>query len=1049
MKTNYKSILKKVAVSTAILTSATSFAQEKLWYLGSYNSGSGVGAAEIVSYDKKDSTLYMINGAEKAVELLNASNPFKLEKIANLDISKFASGEPTSVAVKGDLVAVAIPDSLPNGRGVVAFFDRTTSSFIDTVTVGYLPDMVTFTPDGTKVLTANEGEPSDDYTIDPVGSISIIDVTGDLSSTVATEATFDAWIGKENHLRNKEIRIFGNNGLSNAAQDLEPEYITISEDNKTAYVACQENNALAVVDIATSTVVDILSLGLKDHASGKASLEKYILNELVQQWPDLGIKPTDGRTVKLGGFSGLWYAHNESSANNLVFYTIPDRGPNADHLGKIAKYDGTGEKTTQNARPFLLPNYTARIVKFSVDTTAGTVTLENDIPLNSYDGTTPITGRGNIPNVDEVPVAEYQEGTAQNTKDFYTVAEGTTDTTFYSALEYDPHGGDFEGILIDKEGNFWMCDEYRPAIYKFDNTGKMLKRFISEGANEDYSAYGDTELPSVYNKRRANRGFEAIAYDSVSNTVYAFIQSPMYNPSSSVKDQTDAIRILGIDAMTGAPKEEFVYLLTANQDKSSISNRVDKIGDAVYVGKGRFWVIERDSDFDTEFGQKYIYEINLTGATNILDTDESLATTSPTLEEMSADELVAAGIQPVFKRRVLNLPTLGYRPSDKAEGLVRLANGSMAVINDNDFGLEGAGGTDNSVLGIISFAKNNGFDASNKADNIEIASRNTLGMYQPDGIASYTVDGKTYIVTANEGDARDYDGYSEEVRVKDLTYNTQFHEAEVTDETILSRLKTTTANGDLDNDGTYEYIYSYGARSFSIYDEKGNQVFDSNNDFEVELAKNYAEFLNAQYDDEDFEWKSAKNRSDDKGVEPEGVVVGKVNGKTFAFVGLERMGGVMVYDVSSPKEAKFVQFISTAKYGEGDGEENLKAGLAGDLAPEGLAFVSAEDSPIAKPLLFVANEVSGSVAVFAMDDEEIVGTTKATFNQTAEFFAFPTNATNSVNLSKVASGDVYDIKGTKVLSFGNTNILNTQNLTQGFYIIKTNEGLTSIFRIIE
>ncbi len=1049
MKNNYKSFIKGLATSTILLGSVATFAQEKLWHLGSYISGDGVGAAEIVSFDKEADMLYMINGAAKTVELLDASHPGNLQKISNLDVSSYGSGSPTSVAVHGDLVAVAIPAPEADQRGWVAFFNRTNSQFIDTVKVGYLPDMVTFTHDGKKVLTANEGEPSDDYTIDPEGSISIIDVENGVAGVEAMEADFTAWIGKENHLRNKEIRIFGNNGQSNAAQDLEPEYITISANNNTAYVACQENNAIAVVDIMNAQVVDILPLGLKDHSSGKAHLEMYNLTEeLGTNWPILGTKHHDGQEVKLGGFSGLYYANDENSANNLVFYTIPDRGPNGDHQGKLPKYDNSGN-AEQNVRPFLLPNYQARIVKFSVDTATGTITMLDPINLTAYDGTTPITGRGNIEGVDEIPVAYYKEGTDYNTKDYYKV-NTPGDTTFFSQLAYDPYGGDFEGILKDKDGNFWMCDEYRPAIYKFDNAGKMLKRFIPKGIGANHSAYGDTELPEVYNKRRANRGFEGLCYDAENNLVYAFIQSPMYNPSSSVKDQTDVIRILAIDATTGQPAHEYVYLLTANGDKSSISNRVDKIGDVVFVGEGKMWVIERDSDIDSKHGQKYVYEVNLLGATDILGTELSKETEIATLEEMSADDLVAAGINPVFKRRILNLPTIGYTISDKAEGIVRLANGSMAVMNDNDFGLEGAGVTDNSVLGIINFDNNNGFDASNKADNIDIQNWNTWGMYQPDAIASYNVDGIEYIVTANEGDSRDYDGYSEEERVKDFTYNTDVYGVEVTDEALLSRLKTTSANGDFNNDDIVDQIYSYGARSFSIYDEKGNQVFDSNDQFERELAAEYSEFFNAQYDDEDFVWKSAKNRSDDKGAEPEGVALGELNGKKFAFIGLERMSGIMVYDITDPYQAEFVQFISTAKYGEGEGEDNLKAGLAGDVAPEGLTFVSKEDSPTDYPILFVANEVSGTVSAFGLSiDQIITGTSNVSINETPDFYAYPTLATTAVNLNTVVSSEVYNIAGNKVMSFENTNALNISNLTKGFYLIKTAEGLTSMFQIVK
>ena len=991
----------------------------------------------------------MINGATKLVELLDASDLYDIKKIASLDVSTYGSGEPTSIRVKNNLVAISIPADTASERGWVAFFDKTTSNFIDTVQVGYLPDNLAFTHDGMKILTANEGEPNSDYTHDPEGSISIIDLSNGALNATAIDADFKFWIGKENHLRNKGIRIFGNNNQSNAAQDIEPEYITITADNNTAYVSCQENNALAVVDINTATIVDLLPLGLKDHEKGRPSLSTISLTEAAgNNWPTLGAKHHDGGTVKLGGFSGLWYAEDESTGNNLVFYTIPDRGPNDGNQGKLPKVNGNGN-AIQNVRPFLLPDYQARIVKFSIDTSYGSVVLDNPIFLTSYDGTTPISGKGNIEGIDEVPVAYYKEGTPYSNKDYYKV-DGPNDTTFFHELAYDNHGGDFEGIFKDKDGNFWMCDEYRPAIYKFDGSGKMIKRFIAGKENNDYSIYGDTTLPHVYNKRWANRGFEGLCYDKENNIVYAFIQSPMYNPSSSVKDKSDIIRILGIDATTGEPVHEYIYLLTANINKSSLLNRVDKIGDATFIGNGKMWVIERDSDLNSKFGQKYVYEIDLLGATDMLDSAISLSMTSPTLEELSADELAGLNIKPVFKRKLLNLPTIGYHPSDKAEGIARLSNGGMAVMNDNDFGLEGAGITDNSVLGIISFDNNNSFDASDKADNIEMENWKTLGMYMPDAISSYNVEGVNYIVTANEGDSRDYDGYSEETRVADLDWNTDNYGAEVTDKTLLGRLKTTEANGDLDGDGEYDYIHSYGARSFSIYDEKGNQVYDSNNEFELVLADKYESFFNAQYDDEEFEWKSAKNRSDDKGAEPEGMATGTYNGVHYAFIGLERMSGIMVYDITNPFDAKFIQFISTAKYGEGEGEENLKAGLAGDLAPEELVFVTAEDSPTDFPLLLVANEVSGTVSAFGLSKDPILGTNeKVSINKTDAFYAFPTITSTSVNFSQSISGTVYSIEGIEVMKFIDTNNLSVNTLKTGYYVVKTIDGLTSVFNVVE
>ncbi len=241
----------------------------------------------------------------------------------------------------------------------------------------------------------------------------------------------------------------------------------------------------------------------------------------------------------------------------------------------------------------------------------------------------------------------------------------------------------------------------------------------------------------------------------------------------------------------------------------------------------------------------------------------------------------------------------------------------------------------------------NGFDASNRDDGINIDTHPVLGMYQPDAIATYTVDGETYIVSANEGDARDYDGFSEEVRVKDLELDpTAYPNAdELQEDENLGRLKTTTALGDTDGDGDTDQIYSYGARSFSIWDAEGNLVYDSGDAFEQIIAADFPEFFNINSGDPD----EFDQRSDDKGPEPEGVTIGIVDGQVIAFIGLERSGGVMVYDITDPTAPSFITYEPSAK---------------GDISPEGLLYISETDSPIGAPLLVVSNEVSETFSVY-------------------------------------------------------------------------------------
>lgn len=999
--------------SLLVFTFMTVSGQNPLQHIASYETNEE-GSAETVAYDIANQQAFFTNSATNSFTIVDISTPVNPTLVTTVDLSTYGAG-PNSIAIYGDIVAVAVEADPKQNPGKVVFFDLD-GGYQNQVTAGSLPDMLTFTPDGMKVLVANEGEPSDDYTNDPEGTVTVVDLSGGVMAASVTTINFNGYNDKKASLQNKGIRIFGNNGAATVSEDLEPEFITVLEDGSKAYVNCQENNALVVVNLLDNSILDILPLGYKNHLLGIPSVTSYVVNELVANWPELGTPVYDGGqpAVSLGGFSGLFYDAVNSTATDYVFYAVPDRGPNG---STVAKADVT-PSPSQNLRPFKLPNYQGRIAKFTLNKTTGDVTLDDQIMLTRKDGTTPITGKGNIPGFDEVPVTFTDGATAYTNADY--IYESSEE---YHELPYDAYGGDFEGVLIDKDGNFWMCDEYRPAMYKFDTTGKLIERYVPSGTSllgttqQAVGTYGAETLPAVYSKRRANRGFEAIAYDEVNHVIYAFIQSPLYNPSSVTKNNSDVIRILAVNADTGAPVGEYVYVLERNKDAGYASSRVDKIGDAVYAGNGKFLVIERDSEGPmVAFGKKYIFEIDINFATNILGNG---LYNGKELEELSADEIVSEGIQIAHKTKVLNLPSIGYQGSDKAEGIALLPNNEIAIINDNDFGLAGAGITDNSVLGIIAFANNYGFDASNKDDAINITPHPTLGMFMPDAISSYSADGVNYIVTANEGDSRDYDGYSEEERVKSLSLNASYYPnaSALQENTNLGRLKTTTATGDYNNDGKIEQIYSYGTRSFSIFDEYGNLVFDSADEFGQKIALEEPLLFN---EDEG----GLDDRSDDKGGEPEAVAIGIINGKTFAFIALERQSSILMYDITDPNHVEFITYY----------KENR---MSGDVAPEIIKFVSESDSPNSKNLLLVGYEVSGSMAVIQIDD-----TVLSISNEVAEndFRIYP-NPVVGANLkfNKILSGVIYNVNGQEVKRFEQETSLNVSQLTSGIYIIKSQE----------
>jgi hypothetical protein len=170
----------------------------------------------------------------------------------------------------------------------------------------------------------------------------------------------------------------------------------------------------------------------------------------------------------------------------------------------------------------------------------------------------------------------------------------------------------------------------------------------------------------------------------------------------------------------------------------------------------------------------------------------------------------------------------------------------------------------------------------------------------------------------------------------------------------LGRLRiTTTPNGGSTGKnaaGQCTELVSFGARSFSIWDSNLNRVYDSGDEFEQKTVALPNARFNASNDNNDLDGRSAS-----KGPEPEGVVVGRFGNKTYAFIGLERIGGVMVYDVSKPAAASFVTYLNT------------RTNDTGDLGPEGLALIPADKSPNNKPLLVVGNEVSGTTAILQIN----------------------------------------------------------------------------------
>lgn len=327
----------------------------------------------------------------------------------------------------------------------------------------------------------------------------------------------------------------------------------------------------------------------------------------------------------------------------------------------------------------------------------------------------------------------------------------------------------------------------------------------------------------------------------------------------------------------------------------------------------------------------------------------------------------------------------------------------------------------------------NTIDTSDETNFINHANWPVKGMYMPDAIASYEVAGTTYLVTANEGDAREYDTFEEESKIGNSAYvldPTVFPNAALLKlENNLGELLATTVNGDIDNDGDFDEIHVFGARSFSIWNgNTGALVYDSADDFERITANDpkYGALFNASNSNNNF-----KNRSDNKGPEPEGVAITEINGEFYAFITLERVGGFMTYNISDPLNPVFEKYINNRDLGANEG---------GDLGPEGIIYVKPEGSPNAKGLVIMANEVSSTLSFYALNTNILTTEEFSRPNENLKLYPNPSKSNQTIYFNKNTSITLFDIQGREIISKNNATNLKLPSLRVGTYILKTTEG---------
>jgi len=394
------------------------------------------------------------------------------------------------------------------------------------------------------------------------------------------------------------------------------------------------------------------------------------------------------------------------------------------------------------------------------------------------------------------------------------------------------------------------------------------------------------------------------------------------------------------------------------------------------------------------------------------------------------DDLKIEGTMPRLAQN-LEPEYIAVAPDNSQAFVVCQENNAMAVIDLNSKSISALG-----ALGFKDYSMgNNKMDASNTSASINIRNWPVFGMYQPDAIKAFEVNGMTYIATANEGDARDYDYWSEEERVKDLNLDPSAfpNAADLQMNDSLGRLNITTTLGDIDGDGDYDEIYSYGGRGFSIWDANLNLVWDSEDQISQTLATLHPANFNSNNDDN----SSLKSRSDDKAAEPEAIEVAEINGYTIAFVGLERMGGIMVFDITDPNNPSFVSYFLHRDFSKPADDID-----AGDLGPEDIKFISADDSPNGMMMLAVANEVSGTLSLYGIGgtiglDEE----TRALSLQ-----AYPNPCNRLVKLSQsVKAGKLYNLNGQFIMNVEGEEI-DLSDLPSGIYNLISEFGNLQILK---
>lgn len=447
-------------------------------------------------------------------------------------------------------------------------------------------------------------------------------------------------------------------------------------------------------------------------------------------------------------------------------------------------------------------------------------------------------------------------------------------------------------------------------------------------------------------------GIDAI--DPATGTILASLSTTAYGNVNSVAAKNGVVAI----AIESVPKTDpgKVIILDVTRDGEDVTLTLREFGGEDYLTVGAqpdqigfsadgTQILTANEGEPNSYGA--VDSVDPLGSVSIIDAATGAVSTADfTNFNDQTEALVAAGLR-VFGpgatlAQDLEPEYIAIDPNDATKAYVTLQEANAIAVLD----IPSATFTAIIPLGFkdLSLAENE--ISGNDQDNVfaPVTFDNLYGMYMPDAVAAVDVGGTTYLITANEGDARaDWPGFDEEARISSLTLDPIAFpdldgngKADIVD--AIGRLTVTTTMGDTDGDGDYDALYAFGGRSFSVWTTDGTLVFDSGNMLDEIIATQFP----ASYDE---------NRDDNKGVEPEGIAIGQINGDTYIFVTLERADGVAAFRMDGIDDFTFTGFFTTA----------------GDDAPEVVTVIPAEASPTGETMLAVPNEDSATTTLYELN----------------------------------------------------------------------------------